>query len=160
MNLAGLQSYVVARLKAFAPLAGVTVLQHDGSDGFIESSKERLTAITSLDKGACITVMPIISDGLIQSGVTGESEAVILSIGIGVAIEENIRICRSSGHGMAAETLLQHVFAAVIGTIEGEEAFGSSIGLAEPPFDNLGNKNGMQAYMAAFSVPLTITPTS
>lgn len=160
MNLAGLQSYVVARLQAYAPLAGVTVLAHDGTDGFVESSKERTTALTTGNMGACITVMPIISDGLIQSGVTGESDAVIMSIGIGVAIEENVRICRTNGHRLPAETILEHVFAAVIGPIEGEEAFGSRIGLAEPPFENLGNVRGVQAFVAAFSVPLTITPTS
>mgnify|MGYP000148992909 CR=1 FL=1 len=160
MNLADLQAQVVRKLQAFTPLLGVTIIAHDGTDGFIESSKERTAALTSGSMGCCITVMPIISDGLIQSGVTGESSAVILSVGIGVAIEENVRICRSQGAGIPAETMLQHVFAAVLGPLEGDELFGSTIGLADPPFENLGNSKGVQAFIAAFSVPLTITPTS
>lgn len=159
MNLADLQAQVVRKLQAYAPLVGVTIIAHDGTDGFIESSKERSSALTTSTMGCCITVMPIISDGLIQSGTTGESDAVILSVGIGVAIEENERISRAQGLGIPAETMLQHVFNAVLGPLEGDEIFGSTIGLADPPFENLGVSKGVKAFIAAFSVPLTVTPT-
>lgn len=160
MTLAEVQDYVFQRLQSAESLRGALILKHDGTAGFVETSKDRNRALNDPSMGVCITVLPILANNLIQSAETGESPAAIISVALGVLIEENIKVSRAQGVGLPAETCLERVFASVIGPVTDDTPFGSSIGLDNPPFDNLGNHLGVQAYLAQFSYPLIVTSST
>lgn len=151
MNVGTLQEFVADRLENFPSLVGATVLRHDGSDSFLENSKDRAQALAS--SGLCVTVFQ--PDGI---GVSGDDEfAASITVGIAVLVEENAVIARHGGLGTTAAQAVDIVMGCICVT---EAASRQTLILAETPFQNLGNIAGVQAFVVLFIANLVVTSTT
>lgn len=142
MNLEDIQPWVASLLQTAPEFHGISILADDGT---YPKTPEREVALKS--KGLVLIVCQIESEGLVDDSPTG---AGIEEISIAIIIEENVSACRTDrGAGIHAEKALRLVRNAILGKRPGQP-FGISIRSADPPFSNLGNRNGVSRIVAMF----------
>lgn len=145
MNLSAVQPAVAAILQAAPALAGVPVVQDDGTG---EATPARMTALKA--EGICLLVWRVEAGQILGHSRTGTMTQELL---VFVFVEENQTVCRSeTGLNVRCDDVAQAVMAALSGAKVGPER----IQLADPPFDNLGKVNGVNRILVNATTELTI----
>jgi hypothetical protein len=150
VNLGTIQGYVAGLIAAHPSLAGVPLIQDDGSFPKVPGREKALTT-----EGALIVVGRVDSRGVSQAAESGHAR---LEIYVPVMVEWNRSVSQNTTTGLntSAADMAQYVIEATVGKPEGaDERLRADEG---EPFKNLENENGVHRMLVNLVMPKLITP--
>jgi hypothetical protein len=151
MNLEDVQPWIASLLASSPGLAGVSVIEDDGTYPKTPGREEALST-----QGLCLVVWQIESDGLLDDVPKG---AAIETLKLVVVVEENAAVCRGSGGvNIRAEKALRLARAATVGKRHSSDP-GAALRPGDPPFKNFGTTNGVQRIAMFLALEQPIVPS-